>query len=88
MWCCLASRCPTRCCHVHKQEALACEVMLIVGTSLEVMPAADLPLLARRRGARLILVNLTPTALDSQMDVIVREDVVDALQALSERVLG
>ena len=27
-----------------QQEALACEVMLIVGTSLEVMPAADLPL--------------------------------------------
>ena len=33
-------------------EALACDVMLIVGTSLEVMPAADLPLLAKRRDAR------------------------------------
>ena len=63
-----------------QEETLACDVMLIVGTSLEVMPAADLPLLARRRGAQLILVNLTPTALDTEMDVIVREDVVDALQ--------
>ena len=34
-----------------QQETLAADVMLIVGTSLEVMPAADLPLLAKRRGA-------------------------------------
>lgn len=65
-----------------QQEALACEVMLVVGTSLEVMPAADLPLLAKRRGARLILINLAPTPLDDQMDVVLREDVVKALQAI------
>ena len=64
-------------------EALDCDVMLIVGTSLEVMPAADLPMLARRRGARLILVNLSATPLDDQMDVIVRADVVAALEALA-----
>lgn len=65
-----------------QQEALACDVMLVVGTSLEVMPAADLPLLAKRRGARLILINLAPTALDEQMDVVLRADVVKTLQAL------
>jgi len=67
-----------------QEEALACDVMLIVGTSLEVMPAADLPLLAKRRGAKLLLVNLSRTPLDDQMDVIVREDVVEALKALAE----
>jgi NAD-dependent deacetylase len=71
-----------------QEETLSCEVMLIVGTSLEVMPAADLPLLAKRREARLILVNLTPTALDPQMDVVVRMDVVDALQVLAAEVMG
>ncbi len=65
-----------------QQEALACDVMLVVGTSLEVMPAADLPLLAKRRGARLILINLAPTLLDDQMDVVLRADVVKALHAL------
>ncbi|MGE5602400.1 MAG: SIR2 family NAD-dependent protein deacylase [Nitrososphaerales archaeon] len=65
-----------------QEEALACDAMLIVGTSLEVMPAADLPLLAKRRGAKLVLVNLTPTQLDAQMDVIVRADVVQALNLL------
>jgi NAD-dependent deacetylase len=71
-----------------QEEALLCDVMLIVGTSLEVMPAADLPLLARRRGAHLILVNLTPTPLDAQMDVIVREDVGNALRVLADSVVS
>jgi NAD-dependent deacetylase len=69
-----------------QQEALACDTLLIIGTSLEVMPAADLPLLARRRGARLILINLMPTPLDDQMDVVIREDVVKALRTLCNRV--
>ena len=62
--------------------------MLIIGTSLEVMPAADLPLLARRRGARLVLVNLSRTPLDDQMDVVIRADVVKTLQALRRALLG
>jgi NAD-dependent deacetylase len=66
-------------------EALRCDVMLVVGTSLEVMPAADLPLLARRRGARLILVNLSQTPLDSDMDVVVRLDVEAALSRIAAR---
>ncbi len=71
-----------------QEAALSCEVMLIVGTSLEVMPAADLPLLAKRRGARLILINRSSTPLDDQMDVIVRADVVEALRAYWRRGLA
>lgn len=67
-----------------QEQALAADVMLVVGTSLEVMPAADLPLLAKRRGAKLVLVNLSSTPLDRDMDVIVRMDVVEALQALEQ----
>lgn len=65
-----------------QQEALHCEVMLVVGTSLEVTPAADLPLLARRRGARVILVNLTPTALDDQLEFVIHADLEPTLVAL------
>jgi NAD-dependent deacetylase len=65
-----------------QHQTLAADVMLIVGSSLEVMPAADLPLLAKRRGAATILVNLTPTPLDEQMDVVIRDDVVKTLQQL------
>lgn len=67
-------------------EALRADVMLIVGSSLEVMPAADLPLLAKRRGAKLVLVNRTPTALDDYMDLILRVDVVKAVGSLAEAV--
>jgi NAD-dependent deacetylase len=65
-----------------QHEALACEVMLVIGTSLEVMPAADLPQLAHRRGARLIMINRTPTALDDQADFIIHDDVSRALLAV------
>ncbi len=67
-----------------QQEALRCEVMLVIGTSLEVMPAADLPLLARRRGARTVLLNRTPTELDEHFDVTVHADVERGLLALWE----
>ncbi len=71
-----------------QHETLAADVMLIVGSSLEVMPAADLPLLARRRGAATILVNLTPTPLDEYMDVVIREDVVKTLQQVRRALVG
>jgi NAD-dependent protein deacetylase/lipoamidase len=71
-----------------QQEALACDAMLVAGTSLEVMPAADLPLLAKRRGARLILVNLNPTPLDDAMDVVIRADVSKALAQLARATLS
>lgn len=71
-----------------QQAALACDLMLVVGTSLEVMPAADLPRLARRRGARIALINLTPTPLDAEMDVVVRADAADALGEVCRGLCG
>lgn len=62
-----------------QQEALTCEVMLVIGTSLEVMPAGDLPWLARRRGARLVIINRTSTPADEVATVVMRADVVPAL---------
>ena len=71
-----------------QHETLAADVMLIIGSSLEVMPVADLPLLARRRGAATILVNLTPTPLDEQMAVVIRADVVKTLLQLRRALVG
>lgn len=47
------------------EEASRCDLMLVLGTSLTVYPAASLPQLALSRGARLILVNDQPTPLDA-----------------------
>ncbi len=59
--------------------AAHCDVMLVVGSSLEVYPSADLPVIAHRSGAALILVNLTPTPLDSIAQVVVHADAAQFL---------
>jgi NAD-dependent deacetylase len=46
------------------------DVMLVVGSSLVVYPAADLPLVALRSGARLIMVNAEPTPFDEAAAVV------------------
>lgn len=47
-----------------QELALNAEVMLVLGTSLTVFPAAGLPRLALQRGAKLFIVNAAPTTLD------------------------
>lgn len=47
----------------------ACDVFLVVGSSLVVNPAARLPEMARARGASIIMINRTPTAIDRLADV-------------------
>ena len=47
------------------------DVMLVVGSSLVVYPAADLPLIALRSGAQLIVVNAEPTPFDELATVVV-----------------
>jgi NAD-dependent deacetylase len=47
------------------------DVMLVVGSSLVVHPAADIPLAAVRSGARLIIVNAEPTPFDSLAEVVI-----------------
>ncbi len=65
-----------------QQSALECDVLIAVGSSLEVEPAADLPHLARRRGAHVILINRQPTIADSIAEVIIRGDVAEVLPKL------
>lgn len=69
-----------------EQESKTCDVMLVAGSSLEVMPAADLPLVAKKRGAKLIIVNNTPTYADRHAEVVLHEDVAIALPRIVEAV--
>ncbi|MBY0586723.1 Sir2 family NAD-dependent protein deacetylase [bacterium] len=50
-----------------------CELFLAIGSSLVVEPAASLPRSAKRRGARLIIINRDSTPLDDQADRVYRE---------------
>ena len=47
------------------------DVMLVVGSSLVVYPAADIPLVALRSGARMIVVNAEPTPFDQLAEVVI-----------------
>ncbi|HVS48942.1 MAG TPA: NAD-dependent protein deacylase [Candidatus Dormibacteraeota bacterium] len=48
------------------------DVMLVVGSSLVVYPAAEIPLVALRYGAKMIVVNAEPTPFDELADVVIR----------------
>ncbi len=48
------------------------DVILVVGTSLVVYPAAEVPLVAVRSGARMIVVNAEPTPFDGFAEVVIR----------------
>jgi NAD-dependent deacetylase len=60
-------------------EAERCDLMLVVGSSLEITPASEIPFVALRCGAKSIVVNYQSTPLDSQADVVIHEDVAEVL---------
>lgn len=62
------------------------DVLLVVGSSLEVYPAAGLPDLAVRSGARLVIVNRDPTPCDALAEVVVRGNAATVLPAIVEAV--
>jgi NAD-dependent deacetylase len=61
---------------------LACDLFLVIGSSLVVYPAAALPLIAKRNGARLVIINREPTDLDREADLVVNAEIGLALQSI------
>lgn len=59
---------------LRRAEHLAkhCDLMIAAGSTLVVHPAASLPLLARQHGARLVIITLSTTPLDSVADLVIR----------------
>jgi NAD-dependent deacetylase len=68
------------------ERARAAGCFLVVGSSLAVYPAAYMPTYAREAGARLVVVNLTPTRLDHVADVVLAGPAGTILGGLVERV--
>lgn len=58
------------------------DALLVVGSSLEVAPASDLPLIARRNGAKIIIINLEPTDMDRMADLVIHANAAEALPAI------
>jgi NAD-dependent deacetylase len=62
-----------------EQLTLDCDLFLAVGSSLVVWPAAGFPLMAKRNGARLVIINREATEFDEIADLVVREDIGSVL---------
>ena len=64
------------------------DLMLIAGSSLEMLPASHLPLVVHEHDGRLIVVNLTPTYVDDVADAVIHADVADVLPRIARACEG
>jgi NAD-dependent deacetylase len=58
-----------------EQMTLSADLFVAIGSSLVVWPAAGFPLMAKRNGARLVIINRDPTEFDDIADLVVRDDI-------------
>ena len=73
---------PERAMRRAEELTLACDLFLAVGSSLVVWPAAGFPLMAKRNGARLTIINREATEFDAAADLVVRGDIGTVLAPL------
>jgi len=59
---------------------------LVLGSSLEVSPANAYPMIAKRSGADLFIINMTPTQLDYMADEVIHADIVETLEEIDKSV--
>jgi NAD-dependent deacetylase len=65
-------------------ESKRADLILTVGSSLQVSPANMLPQYCLNRGGKLVIVNFMPTHLDYLAEAVINEDVCDFLPAVVE----
>ncbi|HUI89519.1 MAG TPA: NAD-dependent deacylase [Anaerolineales bacterium] len=78
---------PQRAWREAQRESRTCDLLVVAGSSLEVMPVAGLPLHALDRGAHLVIINNSPTYLNIRADAAIQENVSDIIPAIAEQVL-
>lgn len=54
----------------HHRSSLS-DLFVVIGSSLVVQPAASMPLVAKRNGAKLIIINRDPTSYDDMADLVI-----------------
>ncbi len=73
---------PEREMQIAKKASIDCDLFIAIGSSLKVYPAADLPILARKNGAKLVILNREPTELDSIANKVINKEIGDTLVKL------
>ncbi len=58
-----------------EELTLGCDLFVAIGSSLVVWPAAGFPLMAKRNGARLVILNRDATEFDNLADLVIHHDI-------------
>ena len=67
-----------------QDETMSCDLFIVLGSSLVVYPAAGFPQIARRKGAKLVILNRDPTDQDDTADLVIHGEIGPTLS----RVVG
>jgi NAD-dependent deacetylase len=62
------------------------DLFVVIGSSLVVRPAASMPLVAKRSGAKLVIINRDPTPCDDIADIVIHDQAGPTMAAILERV--
>ena len=65
-----------------------CDLFIVIGSSLVVYPAALMPVYATDAGAKLVIINLSPTPMDEQATVLIRAKAGEAMTKIAQKVAG
>ncbi len=63
------------------------DLVMIVGSSMEVAPASELPLVALQNGAKLMIVNFDTTPWDAKAELVIHADAAEALPLIAKLAL-
>lgn len=66
-----------------QEAAESCDLMLAIGSSLTVYPIAGVVLVAKRAGARVVILNAEPTAMDDVADLVIQGAIGELLPRLT-----
>jgi NAD-dependent deacetylase len=69
-----------------EEKSSGCDVFIVAGSSLVVYPAAQMPLLAKDNGAKLVIITLSDTPHDRYADLIINEKTGPTLSRIAELV--
>jgi len=68
------------------RRAQNCDLFIVIGSTLVIYPAAYIPTYAREAGAKLAIVNLTPTPFDHYAEVVIRGKAGEIMSKVMEKV--
>ena len=62
-----------------EKASLSCDLFIVIGSSLQVYPAASFPLVAKKNGSKLVILNREGTDLDKYADLVIHDEIGEFL---------